>query len=219
MRKATLLLVFAVFVATFSACHIGKGVQGSGNRKAEKRDLPAFKSIDTTGAYEVEVMCQKPASFEIEADDNILPLIKTDVRDGVLYVTAEKSYNPSKAVTLRISLPELIAVSSRGAGEIIVQDAKSDDLKIESTGAASIKANGKVKSATISSKGAGDIDASRLQAEKARVTVAGATSVSVYASEQLDVSVSGVGSVSYSGNPKTVNKSVSGIGSVNKKEE
>jgi hypothetical protein len=219
MRKATLLVIFAALVAAFSACHIGRGVKGSGNLKTEKRDLPAFKSIDTTGAYEVEVMCQKPASFEIEADDNILPLIKTDVRDGVLYVTSEKSYNPSRAVTLRISLAELTAISSRGAGDVTIQDAKSDDLKIESMGAASIKAAGKVKSATISSSGAGDIDTNRLQAEKARVTVAGAASVSVYASEQLDVSVSGVGSVTYSGNPKTVNKSVSGIGSVNKKEE
>lgn len=219
MRKATLLVVFAALVAAFSACHIGKGVKGSGNRKTEKRELPAFKAIDTTGAYEVEVNCQKPASFEIEADDNILPLIKTEVRDGVLYVTSEKSYNPSKAVTLRISLPQLILVSSRGAGEITIQDANGDDLKIESAGAAAIKASGKVKSVAISSKGAGEIDTSRLQAEKARVTVAGATSVNVYATEQLDVSVSGVGSVNYSGNPKTVNKSVSGIGSVNKKEE
>jgi hypothetical protein len=50
-----------------------QGLRQSQNRK---RDLPALKAIDTTGAYEVEVMCQKPASFEIEADDNILPLIK-----------------------------------------------------------------------------------------------------------------------------------------------
>lgn len=219
MRKATLLVVFAALVAAFSACHIGKGVKGSGNRKTEKRDLPAFKSIETTGAYEVEVMCQKPASFEIEADDNILPLIKTEVRDGVLYVSSQQRYNSGKAVALRINLSELIAVSSRGAGEITVQDANGDNLKIESTGAASIKATGKVKSAAISSTGAGDIDASRLETEKARVTVAGAASVNVYATEQLDVSVSGVGSVSYSGNPKTVNKSVSGIGSVNKKED
>jgi hypothetical protein len=219
MKKATLLVILAALVAAFSACHLGKGVKGSGNLKTEKRDLPAFKAIDTTGAYEVEVMCQKPASFEIEADDNILPLIKTDVRAGVLYVTSEKSYNPSRAVRLRISLPELTAVSSRGAGDVTIQDAKSDDLRIESMGAASIKAAGKVKNATISSSGAGDIDANRLQAEKARVTVAGAASVSVYATEQLDVSVSGVGSVTYGGNPKTVNKSVSGIGSVNQKEE
>jgi hypothetical protein len=219
MRKATLLVILAVLVGAFSACHIGKGIQGSGNRKSEKRDLPAFKAIDTTGAYEVEVMCQKAASFEIEADDNILPLIKTEVRDGVLYVSNQQRYNSAKAVALRISLPELISVSSRGAGEITVQDANGDNLKIESTGAASIKASGKVKSATISSTGAGDIDASRLQAEKARVTVTGAASVNVDVTEQLDVSVSGVGSVSYSGNPKTVNKSVSGIGSVNKKED
>jgi hypothetical protein len=219
MRKATLLVMFVVLVAAFSACHFGKGVKGSGNRKSEKRELPAFKAVDTTGAYDVEVMCQKPAGFEIEADDNILALIKTEVRDGVLYVSSQQRYNSAKAVALRINLPELIAVSSRGAGEITVQDANSNDLKIESTGAASIKAAGKVKNATISSTGAGDIDASRLQAEKCRVAVAGAASVNVYATEQLDVSVSGVGSVSYSGNPKTVNKSVSGLGSVNKRED
>src|SRR6185436_853253 len=219
MKKATLLVILAALVAAFSACHIGRGVKGSGNLKTEKRNLPAFKGIETTGAYEVEVMCQKPASFEIEADDNILPLIRTDVRDGVLYVTSEKSYNPSRAVRLRISLPELTAVSSQGAGDVSIQDAKSDDLKIASMGAASIKAAGKVKSATISSSGAGDIDANRLQAEKARVTVAGAASVSVYATEQLDVTISGVGSVTYGGNPKSVNKSVSGFGSVKQKEE
>ena len=219
MRKATLLVMVAALAAAFSACHMGRGVKGSGVRKAEKRDLQAFKAIDTTGAYEVEVNCQKPASFEIEADDNILPLIKTEVRDGVLYVSNEKRYNSRKSVALRISLPELVAISSRGAGEITIQDANSDNLKIESTGAASVRAVGKVKNATISSMGAGDIDATRLQAEKARVTVAGAASVNVYVTEQLDVSVSGVGSVTYGGNPKTVNKSVSGIGSVNKKEE
>lgn len=218
MRQQTLILVCIVLAVALSGCSI-KGIKGSGNRKTEKRDLPAFKAIDTTGAYGVQVLCQKPAGFEIEADDNILPLIKTEVRDGVLYVNSEQRYNSEKAVALRLSLPELISISSRGAGDITIQDAASDDLKIESTGAASIKATGKVKTSTISSTGAGDIDASRLQAEKVKVTVTGAASVSVYASGQLDVNVSGAGSVSYSGNPKTVNKSVSGLGSVNKKED
>lgn len=219
MRKATLLLTCFALIFAFSSCHIGSGVKGSGNRKTEKRDLASFKAIDTTGAYEIQLTCQKPASFEIEADDNILPLIKTDVRDGVLYVSNQERYNSRRAVMLRISLPELVGVSSHGAGDIKVTDANSGDLKIESTGAASVNATGKAKSLTISSTGAGDIDTSRLHAEKARVSVSGAASINVYASEQLDVAVSGVGSVTYSGNPKTVNKNVSGFGSVNKKEE
>ena len=218
MRQRTIIFICTALAVTLSGCAL-KGIKGSGNRKTEKRDLPAFKAIDTTGAYGVDVQCQKPASFEIEADDNILPLIKTEVRDGVLYVNSEQRYNSAKVVALRISLPELKSISSRGAGDISIHDAGSDDLNIESTGAASIKATGKVKKAAISSTGAGDIDSSRLQAEEVKVNVTGAASVSVYASEHLDVSVSGAGSVSYSGDPKTVNKSVSGLGSVNKRED
>ncbi len=217
MRKAALAVLCLAFMVAVSGCHINRGVKGSGNRKAEQRSLPAFKAIETTGAYQMEVVCQKAASFEIETDDNILPLIKTEVRDGVLRVTNEERINPSSGIQLRISLPELVSIASRGVGDINVQDANADDLKIDSTGAATIKATGKAKTATISSTGAGDIDASRLQAEKARVTVSGAASVTVYATDHLDVSVSGAGSVDYLGNPKTVNKSVSGIGSVNKK--
>jgi putative autotransporter adhesin-like protein len=218
MRRTSLLVLCAALAFGFSACHIGRGIKGSGVRKSEKRDLKPFKAINTTGAYEVEVVCQKPASFEIEGDDNILPLIKTEVRDGVLYVDSNERYNIAKAIALRISLPELMSVSSRGAGDIKVRDANSDDLKIESTGAASINAAGKAKTVTFSSTGAGDIDAGSLQTEKARVTVAGAASIIVYVTEQLDVTVSGAGSVKYRGNPKTVNKSVSGIGSVSKEE-
>ena len=161
--------------------------------------------------------CQKPASFEIEADDNILPLIKTEVHDGVLTVSSDQSYNSSKAVILRIGVPELNEVISRGAGEVDISDAAGEKLRLESMGAASFEATGKVKSVEISSTGAGKIDAGKLQAENAKVDVTGAASVEVYASDQLDVKVSGAGSVEYSGNPKTVNKSVAGIGSVNPK--
>ena len=216
--KNLLIIGLLVLVGTaVSGCKFtARGIAGSGNRKTEKRELKPFKAIDTQGAYEIIVTCQKPASFEIEADDNILPLIKTDVHDGVLSVSSDERYNSSKAVVLRITLPELTEVTSHGAGDITIADANGDSLKIESMGAASVKAAGKVKTATISSTGAGDIDAAQLQAATAKVNVTGAANVKVFASDQLDVNVTGVGSVNYSGNPKTVNKSVGGLGSVNK---
>jgi hypothetical protein len=217
MNRRTLLLLLVVVVAAFSACKLRPGVAGSGNRKTEKRELKSFNAIDTTGAYTISVTCQKPASFEIEADDNILPLIKTEVRDGMLVVTSDQQYNSSKSPALRITLPDLARVVSRGAGDVKIADANSDDLKIESTGAADIDAAGTAKSLTISSTGAGNIEAGQLKSEKAKVEARGAANVDVFASEQLDVTVSGVGSVSYSGNPKVVNKKVSGIGSVNPK--
>ena len=217
MKKILIVLLLFIFAITLACKYGARGIAGSGNRKSEKRDLKTFKAIDAKGAYEINVTCQKPASFEIEADDNILPLIKTEVHDGVLTVSSDESYNSAKAVVLRITLPELTEVISRGAGQINIADAAGEKLRLESLGAASVDATGKVKSVEISSTGAGKIDAAKLQAEKAKVDVTGAASVDVYASDQLDVKVSGASSVEYSGNPKVVNKSVAGIGSVNPK--
>jgi len=215
MKQTIVIALLVAMGLALPACKFrSSGIAGSGVRKTEKRDLKSFSAIDTTGAYEINIACQKTASFEIDADDNILPLIKTEVRDGILFVNSDERYNTSKPVTLRINLPTLTAVTSHGAGEITVGDVNGDSLKLESTGAASIDANGKAKSVAISSTGAGKIDTDNLQAEKATVNVAGAASVEVYATEQLDVTVSGAGSVTYRGNPKVVNKHVSGVGSV-----
>src|SRR5260370_35943501 len=115
MKRITFVAILAIALG-FAGCLRFTGVQGSGVRKTEKRDLAAFKSIETQGAYEVEITCQKPRSFEIEADDNILPLIQTEVRDGVLFVSA-KTYSSSKSVSLRIALPDLESFTSTGAGK------------------------------------------------------------------------------------------------------
>ena len=218
MKKLFIATVSLAFLFTFSSCrHFGKGVQGSGVRKAEKRDLGVFKSIETNGAFDIQVTSQQPASFEIEGDDNLLPLVKTEVRNGVLRIYNDGAYSASRAISVRISQPDLEAVSSNGAADIRVTNVKNDQLTISWQGAGRIEAAGETKFVSISSTGAGKLDTSRLRAERAKLSVTGAAHVDVYASQQLDVTVSGVGKVTYHGNPGVVNKSVSGLGSVNKK--
>ena len=86
MKRLAICFTFITLsLMALSACMIG-GIHGSGVRKTEKRDLGPFTAIETSGAFEVNVICQKPASFEIEADDNILPLVETEVRGGVLHL-------------------------------------------------------------------------------------------------------------------------------------
>ncbi|HYX31458.1 MAG TPA: head GIN domain-containing protein [Pyrinomonadaceae bacterium] len=218
MRRTSSIFFLVACSVAVCGCKFERGVAGSGNRKSETRDVKSFNAIDTTGAYEINITCQKTAGVQLEADDNLLPLIKTEVRDGILFVSSDQQFHSSKAPTLRITVSDLAKVASHGAGEISIADANSSQLDLDSTGAASIDATGTAKSVTISSTGAGKIDTSKLHAEKAHVTVNGAASVDVYASDQLDVEVAGASSVTYSGHPKTVNKHVSGIGSVSSKD-
>lgn len=216
MKRFAIALTLTLFsLFALSGC-IG-GVHGSGVRKTEKRELAAFTSIETSGAFEVEVNCQKPASFEIETDDNIIPLVQTEVRDGVLRVSTTKGYSSSGGIILRVNVPDLESLRSTGAGKFRVTDVKNDHFEINSTGAATVVASGQTKSLKLGSTGAGKIDAHNLRADAAEVSVTGAAAVEVYANDQLDVTVSGAGHVIYSGNPK-VNKHVSGAGEVIKKE-
>jgi hypothetical protein len=216
MKRIAIALTLALSSMLLCAgCHIG--VKGSGVRKTEKRELPAFTSIETVGAFEVNVNCQKPASFEIEGDDNILPLIQTEVRDGVLHIITTKHYSATGGIAVRITVPNLDSVKSTGAGKFRISDMKNDSFEISSMGAATVIASGQSNALKIRSTGAGKIDAHDLRAQKAEVTVTGAAGVEVNARDELDVTVSGAGRVTYSGNPK-VNKHVSGAGQVTKKE-
>ncbi|MFS8087220.1 MAG: head GIN domain-containing protein, partial [Acidobacteriota bacterium] len=217
MKRIAIVLTLTSLLFLLFGCHMG-GVHGSGVRKTEKRDLPSFNAIETTGAFEVQVNCQKPASFEIEGDDNILPLIQTEVRNGVLRVSSTTRYSAGNPISLRITVPDLASISSTGAGKFTVSDLKNESFEIHSTGAGLCIADGQTNALKISSTGAGKIDTHDLRASKVEVRVTGAATVEVYANDQLDVNVSGAGSVTYSGDPK-VTRHVSGAGQVNKKQE
>src|SRR5262245_4331730 len=78
------------------------GEKGSGKIATEQRDLKGFKGVDVGGAFLVEITAQKDYSVEVEADDNLLPLIKTEVDDGVLEIESEGRLKPTEQIRIRI---------------------------------------------------------------------------------------------------------------------
>ena len=214
MKKIILVLTLLML---FAGCKMG-GISGSGTRKTEKKEVPAFKAIETGGAFDVEITCQKPQSVELEADDNLLPLLETDVSDGVLHVGMKQDYHAKKLIAVRIAVPDLNRITISGAGTARVTGVKNENFVINSTGAAKIEAKGETKAVEIRNSGAGLIDAHELRSSKAEVNLSGAGQAEVYASEQLDVTISGVGRVTYAGQPKVINKNISGIGTVSARD-
>lgn len=215
MKKIVLLLMVISLVA---GCHgIHKGIPGSGKVRREKREIGNFTSISTEGAFDIEIVCQKPQSLEIEGDDNILLLVSTEVSNNVLHIRNTRGYSVSQPITLRISVPDLQGIASSGAGKIEVSGLKTEKFAIDANGAPTIRASGETKALVIDANGAGKIDTHRLHTARVEVDSKGVSRVEVYASEQLDVTVSGPSHVIYQGNA-VVNKTVNGPGSVEKKE-
>jgi hypothetical protein len=215
MKKTILFLSLTMLV--MSGCHQFGHATGSGTMKVEKRTVPSFNAVSISGAYEVEIVVQKEQSFEIEGDDNLLPLITTDVRGSVLDISNTKSFSTKNTPHLRISVPNLDGISTSGASDIVISGVKSDEFNIEVSGAGSMQVSGETKALEIKQSGAGNVDAKDLHAERVNVESSGAASADVYASEELRASVSGAGNLNYYGDPKTVNKDTSGAGSITKR--
>src|SRR5438132_13899860 len=133
MKKLAIYSTFVLMSLLAQSACMMVGIHGSGVRKAEKRDLGPFTAIETSGAFEVNVTCQKPASFEIEADDNILPLVESEVRGGVPHLTTTRHYFSSGGIVVRMSMPSLEVVKSTGAGKFKITDLKNDHFTIDST--------------------------------------------------------------------------------------
>jgi hypothetical protein len=221
MTKIAIGIVLAVGLFLTGGCnvmkHLGGQVSGSGNIRSEKRDLPAFTAVDSSGAFNVDIVCQKDRGVTVEGDDNLLPLITTEVKNGTLYLDSSKGYSSKKPIMVHISVPDINALTSSGAGEFTVKNLKNDAMKFDTSGAATINVAGETKTLKIKMSGAGSVQAGDLKAVDVDVTMSGAGSADVYASSKLDANISGAGSVTYAGDPPTVNKNVSGIGSIAKK--
>ena len=215
MKRLLIILLLAAPLAAGCAMHHSE-VVGSGQRQREKRQVAAFTSISTEGAYQIEVLSQQGLSLEVEADDNILPLIKTDVSNGVLRIKNSRGYSVNRPILVKIGTPNLEGISASGAGSIAVSDLKNDKFEIDSNGAPAIKVSGETGSLNIEANGAGKIDAHKLRATKGTVEANGVAKIEVFASEELNVTVSGPASVIYIGDPK-LNKKVNGPGSVERR--
>jgi hypothetical protein len=214
MRKLSFLLLL---IAMLTGCHrLHDEVRGSGNIQRETRAVSSFTSIATEGSFDIEVVCQKPQSVEIQGDDNILPLISTEVTNNILHVKTARSYSVSEPIVLKISVADLSGISASGSGSFVVNGVKNDKFEIDANGAPSIRVSGETKGLNIDANGAGKIDTHKLHSSRVDVESKGVARIEVYASEQLDVTVSGPSHVVYHGDA-AVHQTIHGPGSVEKK--
>jgi Putative auto-transporter adhesin, head GIN domain len=193
-----------------------KGEKGSGKIVTQQRDVKGFKGVEVGGAILVEITAQKDFSVEIEADDNLISLIKTEVNDGVLEIETEGRISPTEQVKVRISAPDIDNLEVSGASDLTLNNVKNSSLSVDASGASKIKVTGETTKFTLESSGASKINADDLKTVNANIDASGASHIEVYVSGDLSVDASGASHIVYSGKP-TVHQKISGASGVTEK--
>jgi hypothetical protein len=238
-RTIRAAIVCGVFLAGLAAVQAegifetGRWISGSGIVKTQARSVPSFTAVQLDGVGEVTVSQGLVQSLAIETDDNILPVVTTEVRGSVLYLGIERGTHVRNLTRLefRITMPVVTGLTIAGSGSIHGGTLlRTDELSLDIRGSGSVDARldaGKLRasiggSGSISVEGTAEklsvlIDGSGgylgrdLRSADAEVHVNGSGDVTVFASRTLSVDVAGSGSVSYGGGARpTIHTSGSG---------
>lgn len=191
--------------------------KGSGNVVKQGRDVSGFTQVDVSNSIQVEITARKDFSVEVEADDNLLPLVKTEVRNGILRIETDGRYNSRNPIIVRVSAPNVEDLDVSGASKVYLSNLHNDSLKVHSSGASKIKVEGNTINLEIETSGASKIDAENLKSENVSVDASGASNVSVSVSNDLKVDASGASNISYIGKPTNFDRKTSGASNVKQK--
>ena len=187
-----LLMVLVVDRIFFHASSTPAGT-GSGVAKSQARALPPFTTVDLVGANNVVVHVGRKQSVIVQADSNLLGRVTTRVRAGTLLIgTTPGDLSAKTPMFVAVSMPAL------------------DALKLE--GAGNITATGTATKLDVTLSGAGNTFLRQLVARDARAVLSGDGNIALTATRSLAATLSGRGTVFYSGNPPHVTRTITGSG-------
>lgn len=217
------LLVGVVFANLFSFGRasgkifnfsLGTSIKGSGVSATDIRSTSGFTGVDVGGVFQVEIAAGKDFQVEIEADDNLLQYIRTEVHDGVLRISTSESVKSQNPMRVRIAAPSIENLQASGACKVNVSGLKNSEFGLDTSGASKVKLEGETSSLTVDVSGASNIDAAGLKSVSANVEASGASNVSLFVTNRLTSEASGASKITYAGNPSSVEKNSSGASKI-----
>jgi hypothetical protein len=180
-----------------------ESARGSGVTVSEERDVAGFSEVTLEGSGDLRVDVGDRESLTIEADDNLLELISSEVTGSRLVIDHERSLDPTADIVYRIGAIDFDGVSIAGSADVVAPDLSCDVFSVSVAGSGSLDLDGSCEGLEVDIAGSGDLDASGLVVDRADVSITGSGDVVVNAAEQLRVSITGSGDVHYLGDPAT----------------
>jgi hypothetical protein len=239
LARKTSYFVIPLVAMVLMACgtiNIGfNGVRGSGNVVSEERAVSGFEKVALQGSGDLYIEQGSQEGLTIEAEDNLMEYITTEVRGNELVIGFKQgtSVQPTRGIRYNLKVKNLNNVSLSGSGNILadsfgadtlrlavsgsgdvkVSDLQAAELDIVSSGSGRFEISGEVQTADITFSGSGKYFAENLKTNDTSITIGGSGEATVWASSTLSVQISGSGDIGYYGQPQ-ITQSISGSGDI-----
>lgn len=227
--------IIAVGLLILAGCvDMGSQVHGTGAPVRKVIEVEVFEGIVNNGDFDVVISKGPMQHVEIEAQAELIDLVRTDVSGGSWKIRTTKGYSTDAPFVIHITTPQLTGLTVEGSGDIRSEDVfGGSDVELAVSGSGNItiahldtrkilaqgKGSGEINLGGTASeleaviKGSGAIQAAELTCNEAEVTIKGSGDVSLTAISKLSITIVGSGGVRYRGKPD-LTTDITGSGSV-----
>jgi hypothetical protein len=237
--KTTNFIIALGAALILSACNlnINTGEKGNGKVVTEEREVTAdFTEVRGSAGLDVYLTQGDENKIVVEADENLLQYIETDIEGGKLHVTTSENIGHSKAKKVYVTFKELNTVEASSGADVTgnsviksqnlsLKSSSGADLEVEvfaqeiiakTSSGADLKVSGKATSLNADASSGSELDAKELLVINCIAEASSGAEVTVNVHDKLETHVSSGGDINYYGNPVSVNSNKSHSGSVHK---
>ncbi len=227
------ILLLPVFLI-LQGCEAIYYKNGNGEIVVNSYRVDPFTSISLEGNFEVILEKGDRPGVIVKTDENLQDYIEVESRNNILYVVATERIRSKDGIKIMVSYTHLDKILSGGTCAIFTESTlKTSNLELTMSGAGIIEMSldvkyldvrlsgagmmeidGKCSELDLTMSGAGTFNGSSLETIDADVTISGVGGAKVNVSGNLVATVSGIGAVKYTGDPKTIRRNISGIGKI-----
>jgi len=200
MKRITIILISFLLLLTAMACSLSalENERGSGNVISEEREISAVSEVYVDGSGTLYLTQGEDVSLTIEAEDNLLKNITTQVIGDRLYIKQESnwlfSFLPTEPIHYYLTLPSVSVIEAAGSADVELETLTVDDLKIALSGSSDLTAV-TMQTADFQLSGSGSADVSIETLESAALTgsFSGSSEVNIVNlnADSFDVNASG----------------------------
>jgi len=239
MKTLTKLTAIFILLITTTSCFIDgfNGIKGNGSVQSEDRKISSnFETIKVQQGINLYLTQGSKTDLSVEADENIIDLLITEVKNNELKVYFEKNVYRAKARNVYLTAKQISGIyTSSGAsvksentlnvqtldldsssGSSIKIHVNADDVTSETSSGANMDLFGKTNTFSARASSGSSIDADELVAEVAYANASSGANIDVNVTEKLTAKASSGGDIDYEGNPTDINKNTSSGGSVSR---
>jgi hypothetical protein len=190
-------------------------VTGNGKVKTEQREVTGFDRVSVGGIGQLIIEQTGEESLSIEAEENLLPLLVSEVEGGRLTIGIRRNttINATRPIVYRLKVRTLQEIGANGTVSISATGLDTAQLSYDGSGTVKSILSGRAANQQVTISGTGSFDGRGLTGRTAEVDLSGTAEALVNVTETLKAKAAGTATIRYLSDPE-VDRETSGLGKV-----